>query len=108
MLHLSDSGRVHASVTCDEVASEMARDVPAMQTLYLPNVSVHIPGNVFTAPLYVIVEKIQGIRLRVSGRRCILRVFMLTARLLATHQNHCDVCRVASGTSLRFWVGGWY
>ncbi|EIW60990.1 uncharacterized protein TRAVEDRAFT_46221 [Trametes versicolor FP-101664 SS1] len=42
----------------------MARDVPAMQTLYLPNVSVHIPGNVFTAPLYVIVEKIQGIRLR--------------------------------------------
>ncbi|KAI0357514.1 hypothetical protein OH77DRAFT_107970 [Trametes cingulata] len=61
---VSNDGRfVQAKITCDEHSAIFPRDGSTAYFANLPHVTVYAHENLFAAPMYVVIEKLRGVRL---------------------------------------------
>lgn len=59
---------VKAFVTCDELSPPFARPGRSASAFVMPGVAVYVPGDILGSPVYIVVEKLRGIRLKVRTR----------------------------------------
>ncbi|KAI0355622.1 hypothetical protein OH77DRAFT_1402335 [Trametes cingulata] len=61
---LSNDGKfVQAKITCDEHSAIFPREGSTAHFANVPHVTVYAHDNIFAAPVYVVIEKLRGIRL---------------------------------------------
>ncbi len=61
---------VKAIATCDELTPPFARPGRSASSFALPGMAVYIPGDILVSPVYIVIGKLRGIRLKVRTTIC--------------------------------------